>query len=496
MKNKLLVGLGILLVFVTVACAFCTDVKYLEKSGVLYFNGDTMTTDIPLEQVIQTPFEEVELEEGDFIVVVLPDTQNYVEKYQYVFNTQIRFIIENKDKIAAVVHVGDLVNRECSEMEWETLSKSFEPLDETDIPYAVLPGNHDMPDIINRLTGRLFIDVFISYPDKNDNYNKYFGPGRFNKSWYAGRSHQELNNNNMVFFDAGGMEFMILSIEYCPDDRAIDWAQNMLKFYPEKRVIFSTHCYMDENAERADCGKIGGMGGQEIWNNFIRNHDDQIFLVVSGHEGDSSFEGCGSYRADQGISYGWVHQFFSNYQHIERGGNGWLKLFIFKPDKDEILVKTYSPFLNEYADELEKTIIYDMGIVWGEHITASAHNLEEEQSVMFTPSQEISIENKWLYFSGFGVYYIFLDEYLQMREEGLDKYHHCMANCRASKIGKFTEASSLNVIRELHDEIKSWVCREREGWCEEDVKANKWGLYTPEGVDCQERCSIYGKGRK
>ena len=401
--------MGIFALFAITIGAFYLDIRSLQDQEFDYrlthkketlelpfniFDSQTTKADIPIEQVMNLPIEKIDVEENDFVVVVLPDTQHYLDnkgKYSYIFDRQIKFILENNESIASVIHVGDIVETYYSKYEWKTASEIMKQLDDNDIPYAILPGNHDMYNPLLYIPSPYpfhFIQYWLKYPDENDNYNIYFGPQRFRtKSWHTGREKDKLNNNNMIFFEAGDMEFMILSIEYCPTKETIEWANNMMYFYPEKRVIISTHAFIDENAERFKCSVIGSVGGDYIWNSMIINQE-QIFLVVSGHCGSSGWETYHSTRYDKASSGNWVYQFFDNYQSLEgsKGGDGWLKLFIFKLDKDEIVVKTYSPFLNKYDEELEETIIYDMGAIttnintWemGEDLTVSGYDLEEE----------------------------------------------------------------------------------------------------------------------
>ena len=82
-----------------------------------------------------------------FRIIILPDTQKYVLKGHYpeIFTNQTQWIADNKDilNIKFVIHVGDIVDTWDSEIEWNYADASMSILDENNIPYSVIPGNHD-----------------------------------------------------------------------------------------------------------------------------------------------------------------------------------------------------------------------------------------------------------------------------------------------------------------------------------------------------------------
>ncbi|MEZ6048314.1 MAG: hypothetical protein R3C11_22620 [Planctomycetaceae bacterium] len=46
-----------------------------------------------------------------------------------------------------------------------------------------------------------------------------------------------------------------------------------------------------------------------------------------------------------------VHEMLVDYQNLENGGNGWLRVLEFVPAENKIKVKSYSQFLNEFKTE-------------------------------------------------------------------------------------------------------------------------------------------------
>ena len=107
--------------------------------------------------------------------------------------------------------------------------------------------------------------------------------------------------------------------------------------YPNSRVIVVTHDYLGLDGERTE-------EGNHIWNNFVAPHADQVFLVLCGHKhGEAN-------RTDV-VNDHQVHELLSDYQDVENGGNGWLRILEFYPQEEEIRVKTFSPYLNSYETD-------------------------------------------------------------------------------------------------------------------------------------------------
>ena len=83
------------------------------------------------------------IEDNVLTIVALPDTQFYSQSYPNTYNAMTRWIsdrwdIENFD---FVVHLGDRVENNDQDMEWQRASYAMSLLGSH--PYTVLPGNHD-----------------------------------------------------------------------------------------------------------------------------------------------------------------------------------------------------------------------------------------------------------------------------------------------------------------------------------------------------------------
>ncbi len=278
-----------------------------------------------------------------FSVVLLPDTQFYSERYPETYVAQTMWIRKRvqEDNIKFAIHLGDIVQTPTKKPEWENADRAMTLLDGV-VPYSVVPGNHDMV-----VKGR---DSTL--------YNQYFSPARFaDTKWYGG-SMDKSNDNNYCFFEAGGMKFMVVSLEFAPRDETLGWAADVIKKHPDHRVIVATHCYLRRNGRDKSGGKaykIEGNSGEQMWQKLIRKQPN-IFLVVSGHVLGVALQTSVN---DAG---GKVVEMLTDFQGLPHGGDGWLRSLEFVPAENKIHVKTYSPLLDKHNkdDKHSYSIDYQM----------------------------------------------------------------------------------------------------------------------------------------
>ena len=266
---------------------------------------------------------------GIFTVFLLPDTQNYAEKFPDTYTAQTEWIRSRvkADNVSFVIHLGDIVQNASVVKEWDNADQAHRVLDGV-VPYSVAPGNHDMDVVDGGLTRGTSL------------YDKYFGPSRFRgRAWYGGHMGQS-NANNYCFFESGGLKFMVLSLEYAPTDSTLTWASDVLAAHGDRRVIVETHYYMRTDG-RGKGTSLGGYIGDDLWEKFIRKHGN-IFMVVSGHVGGVYHQ---TSTNDAGLP---VHEILCDYQGLPNGGDGWLQSLRFVPAENAIYIEAYSPVLDKH----------------------------------------------------------------------------------------------------------------------------------------------------
>ncbi|MDY6835880.1 MAG: metallophosphoesterase [Chloroflexota bacterium] len=294
--------------------------------------------------------------EESFSIVVLPDTQYYSQDKPHLFDSQVQWIIENREElnIAFVTHEGDLVQSYGNEGEWENASNAMDALD-GEVPYGVLPGNHDFQQsddytVYVRQAIRV-VDVIVPlvvlprvYDDEATNlYNTYFPHTRYEgKPWYGG--HYGNNNmNSYQLFSAGGEDYIILHIQYNPSDQVLEWADSVLLENSNRKAIVTTHSLLDPDGERNAIG-------DRIFE--VLKDNENLFLMLCGHMHAESMR----YDVVDGRK---IYQLLADYQKRSDGGEGWLRLMRFVPSEGKVYVRTYSPHLGQYETDQDSEFVLD-----------------------------------------------------------------------------------------------------------------------------------------
>jgi len=284
--------------------------------------------------------------EKSFSVILLPDTQNYAEKYPETYVNQTLWIRKQlkEDNIKFAVHLGDIVQTPTKKNEWENANRAMQILDGV-VPYSMVPGNHDM--VVKERNTTL--------------YNEFFSPRRFeDRKWYGGHMGTT-NDNNYCFFEGGGLKFMVISLEFAPRDETLAWAAGICQKHPDRRVIVATHCYMRPKGRDTSCAtsyNVAGNSGEQMWQKLIRKQKN-IFLVVSGH-----VLGVGLQTSTNDAG-GKVLEMLTDYQGLPNGGDGWLRTLKFLPSENRIQVITYSPLLDKYNKDTKEAFSIDYQMTSG-----------------------------------------------------------------------------------------------------------------------------------
>jgi PKD repeat protein len=272
----------------------------------------------------------------DFTLVALPDTQYYscgslCRSDPVYFVAQTQWVVSNRltRTIAFVAHLGDVVEfGDLFEFEWQNADVALSlleipllPEQPDGTPYGIGVGNHDQ---------------FLG----TERYNDHFGVARFQgRAYYGDHYDPDSNNNHFGLFSVGNLDFVAVHLEYdeSPDPAVLDWADQVLKSYPQRRAVVVSHFLIWP-------GNPGSFGtqGQAIYDALKDNPN--LFLMLCGHQ-------AGEGRRVDGYQGLTVHTLLADYQNRANGGDGWLRILEFSPASNEIQVRTYSPTLNVYETD-------------------------------------------------------------------------------------------------------------------------------------------------
>ena len=290
-------------------------------------------------------------EKGSFTIAVLPDTQNYSEKFPEQYLAQTSWIVENRRdrNIAVVLHLGDITNRN-TPAEWENAVKAMNQLD-GHVPYFMTPGNHDYSE-------------GGSCKDRTTRLNDYFPLKKFRDAPTFGGVYDrepERMENSYHLFSANGLDFVVISLEFGPRADVVRWANEVAAKHKDRAAILITHAYMYYDETRYDWSKNGPKqnwnphaypvakatgddvsDGEELWQKLISKHENFI-LTLNGHVLN---DGLGRMTSDTPAGRD-IHQVLVNFQMKPKGGDGWLRLLEFRADGKTVQTYDYSPTRNE-----------------------------------------------------------------------------------------------------------------------------------------------------
>ncbi len=324
------------------------------KVGSSFALAGVIANTVPYIQAAKDPYEDAVLKDGEpaalnqgsFTIAVLPDTQNYSEKYPEIYSAQTKWIVENQKarNIACVLHLGDVTNHN-TVSEWENAARAMMELDRH-VPYFLVLGNHDYSE---RGGCR----------DRTTLANNYFPVSHFRtQSTFGGTYDREPDRieNSYHLFSAEGRNFIVLALEFGPRKDVVRWANEVVGKHQDREAILITHAYMYYDDSRYDWAKFGTAqtwnphnyplakqtddvtDGEELWQNLVSLHKNFI-LTLNGHVLN---DGLGRLTS---VTPGGrdVHQMLVNFQMRPNGGDGWLRLLEFRADKRTVQVVDYSP---------------------------------------------------------------------------------------------------------------------------------------------------------
>ena len=277
-----------------------------------------------------------------FTIPVLPDTQCEVNSRPEMFISQLQWIADKKDSlnIPFVIHVGDIVDYD-NVAHYVKASDGFKILDNAKIPYVLCLGNHDT-EAVGEFSGSAATGNVNQNLRKTTKFNSYFPVSRL--TGQKGRFEEGKSDNAYYIFKAGGLDWLIVSLEFCARKGPVEWAEGIVAEHPNHNVIILTHYHLNPSGDISERNAgYGDLSPYEIYNLLIKKYPN-ILLVLSGHTGSSTW------RNDRGDNGNRIYQILQDYQG-ENMGDGYLRLLDIDPEKGSITGKIYSPFNKKSKQE-------------------------------------------------------------------------------------------------------------------------------------------------
>ncbi|UQZ34430.1 hypothetical protein C2I18_13415 [Paenibacillus sp. PK3_47] len=261
----------------------------------------------------------------DFSFVWMSDTQYYSQSYPHIYQKNVKWIADNKDSLNLkyVIHTGDVVDKSYQEYQWKEADRNMKVLEDAGIPYGVLAGNHD----VGHQTG--------DYAK----FWEYFGDWRFKNLPTFGGSYEN-NRGHYDLVSANGNDFIIVYMGWGLADKEIDWMNEVVARYPERKAILALHEYLLVSNNRAPIA-------DEIFEKVVKPNKN-VIAALSGHYHDAELKVDPLDDDGDGVPDRNVYQMLADYQGAEEGGLGYIRLLQFDTASNQLHVKTYSPYLDDY----------------------------------------------------------------------------------------------------------------------------------------------------
>lgn len=312
------------------------------------------------KQIIPDPKPATEENDETFSIAIIPDTQYYTALKHNgtiaMFQQQIQWIRDNKlkEKIAYVIHLGDLVDNGADAAQWNRGKTEMYKLEADHIPYGIAVGNHDQSPIGSPV-----------FTNANEGFNLYFGRTRMSTFPWFGGAEGDSNDasNHYDLFTANGVDYIVLYIEFnspgseeynpAVETLTMNWATEVLHTYANRKAIVVSHSILNV-APNSNSNTTPGQGNNNTPGEFtvqgkiiytkMKQHKN-VFLMLSGHISGEAF------RRDE-FEGGVIKTYLADYQSRENppyngtnrnGGNGLMRLMRFNKTKQTLSVSTFAP---------------------------------------------------------------------------------------------------------------------------------------------------------
>lgn len=332
-----------------------------------HFINDLSPNDNDLQHILLWQDKEDVTDVGnfDYSFAVIGDTQTMCENDPEAMEAVYDWILSNKDseKIEYVIGLGDITD-DSTDVEWTNAAEYISKLNGK-IPYALTRGNHDDWDDFNRLLHNGYYETTVDgmmnegtvsltdpsqpglIPQEQEDGSIIYVT-REGDIPEGGEVKGDLTNSYR-YFSIQGTDYLIMTLDFAPDEEALKWADSVIEAHPDHKVIIVTHAYMYRDGTTIsdeDCypptyygGYENAQNGDDMWEKCFSKHEN-ILLVLSGHDPWQHIV----YRQDKGKNGNTVTQMLIDAQYVDRfiGSTGMVAMFYFSNDGKTLTVRYYS----------------------------------------------------------------------------------------------------------------------------------------------------------
>lgn len=281
-----------------------------------------------------------------FSFAVMPDTQQEVlSGTDTRFRNRTDWLVQNRSALDLrfVASSGDVVNWDTPDhLQYVIARNAMRPIETAGIPYALAIGNHD-----TQATGvggsardpartrELVRDTTV--------FNQYFTVSQFGA--VKGQFETGKVDNSYSTFEAGGVQWMVLTLELWPRVEAVNWAKNVVAAHPRHNVIVVTHDYIDGNGNIEQSASYGATSPQYLFDNLVKQYAN-IRFVFSGHVG------VAGNRVDTGVNGNKIYTFL---QTFHSNTTNPVRLVEIDTAANSLRTWIYAPYNNQTFTEYDRS---------------------------------------------------------------------------------------------------------------------------------------------
>ncbi len=280
--------------------------------------------------------------EYEYSMAIIGDPQYATKSYPATVRKMYQWIADNKEakNIQYLIGLGDITDQ-CQEKEWLEATDALKIIENANIEYTFVRGNHDKGysiEEVNKdtIAPELYDELFAGNPFYVDQFKE-------NGGFYEEGSVVNVYRTLTIHDD----NWLIITLDFQADKSVRDWAGEILKQYPEHRAILVTHEY------------LGGHGnpssyGEKLWDEVVSKHEN-VEMVLCGHVSWDNIE----VTQTQGENGNTVTQILVDPQNIDLylSGVGIVAMFYFSKDGTVIDIEYYSAVKDRYFKHCNQIVV-------------------------------------------------------------------------------------------------------------------------------------------
>ena len=283
-----------------------------------------------------------------YSMVAIGDTQ-YVCEYDKKYGTDdmspiYDWVLNNKESknIQFVMGLGDITD-EGTDGEYAIAATQFKKLQDADIRYSIIKGNHDGIWGYDDGTTRDPAN-FDEYLAEGYTYDGIYNAPTFDEEGSLVSGSVDLTYHKV---EVSGQKWLILAMPHNASEEQFAWANEVISSNSDYRVIITVHAYIKGNRDVswAYTNRSSYSSGEYVWTNLASLHEN-VAMVLCGHHNTIDV----SVNKRVGVNGNVVTEMLIDRQDLDINGSNLahVTLLRFSADGTQVKVEDYSTGREKY----------------------------------------------------------------------------------------------------------------------------------------------------